>query len=159
MAAVDEHGELHGAGAPVVAERVEGGTHGASGEQHVVDEDHRRGVDRHRQLVAGGRRRRSHPDVVAVEGDVDRTDRNGVLEALQLGGQGFGDPRPAALQADQHDAVEAVIALGDLVSDSGQRSAHIVGAKDLLARGHVVHQILPYGPHGTRLTVVGSPAL
>ena len=40
MAAVDEHRQLHGARAAEFGERVEGGADRASGEQHVVDEDH-----------------------------------------------------------------------------------------------------------------------
>ena len=39
VAAVDQHGELHRPGPAVVVERVEGGPHGAAGEEHVVDED------------------------------------------------------------------------------------------------------------------------
>ncbi len=58
-----------------------------------------------------------------------------MLEALDLTGQRLGDPGPAALQADQHHAVEAVVALGDLVGDAGQRTAHVVGTEYLFARG------------------------
>ena len=40
VAAVDEHGELHGARPAVLGDGVEGGAHGAAGVQHVVDEHH-----------------------------------------------------------------------------------------------------------------------
>ena len=49
VAAVDEDGELDGAGAAELAERVERGTDGAPGEEDVVDE--------HDDLVVDARRR------------------------------------------------------------------------------------------------------
>ena len=58
VAAVDEHGELHGAGPAVLGDGVEGGAHGAAGEQHVVDE-HDGGaveVDRGSRCVRRARR-------------------------------------------------------------------------------------------------------
>ena len=100
-----------------------------------------------------------HADVVAVERDVDRPDRDGLFEAFDLDGECLGDPGAAALQADEHDSIESVVALGDLVGDADDRPAHVVGAEHLLARRHgLVHRFLPYGPHGTRFTVVRSTA-
>ena len=49
----------------------------------------------------------------------------------RIAGQLVGDPHAAALQADEDDAVGAVVALDDLVGDAGERPAHVVGAQDL----------------------------
>ena len=149
MASVDEHGELHGVRPPVVGEGVEGGAHRPSGEQHVVDEHDGGSIDADGQLVAACRGDRSHADVVAVERHVDLPDRHGVLEPFDLGGESVGNPRAPTLQADEHDTIEPMVALGDLVGDAGDRPAHVVGAEHLLTRGHgVVHQSFRTGLTG-----------
>ena len=94
---------------------------------------------------------RSQADVVAVERGVDRPDRHGVLDAGDLGAERLGQPHSAALQADQCDTVEPVVALDDLVRHAGHRPAHVVRPEDLLALRH--DRLLPYEPHGTRFTV------
>ena len=45
MPAVDEDGELNNPGTTEVAQRVQGGTHGATREQHVIDEHDQSVVD------------------------------------------------------------------------------------------------------------------
>ena len=40
----------------------------------------------------------------------------------------LGQRHAAGLQADEDDAVEAVVALDDLVGDAGDGPAHVVGA-------------------------------
>ena len=85
MAAVGEHGELHAVGAPVVEQRLDRGAHGATGEQHVVD-DHDgqagdvevdvRGVQDGR--IGAGRH------IVPVEADVEVAEAHlGVEQILQ----------------------------------------------------------------------------
>ena len=79
MAAIDEHRELHPLGAPVVEEGVDRGADGASGEQHVVDEDHGAAVEV--EVEVGGvddrlRAGLASVDVVAVEGDVEVAERD-----------------------------------------------------------------------------------
>ena len=46
----------------------------------------------------------------------------------------LGEPDTAALEADQHHAVETTVALDDLVCHAGHRPAHVVGAEHLLGR-------------------------
>ena len=51
------------------------------------------------------------------------------VDGVEGGGDGLGDPCAALLQTHDHDAVEAVIALDDLVGDAGEGPAHVVGAE------------------------------
>ena len=78
VAPVDQHGELDGARASVVADRVERGPHGAAGVQHVVDEHDGHAGDVEAEVADRTRRDRPKADVVAVEAGVDRADRNGL---------------------------------------------------------------------------------
>ncbi len=72
VAAIDQHGELHGTRAAEVAERIESGAHGAAGEQDVVDEHDEGVVDAavgHRGALE--RAVRLGAQIVAVERDVE----------------------------------------------------------------------------------------
>ena len=120
VAPVDHHGQLDHLGPPVVAEGVERGPDGPPGEEHVVDQHH--GGPGEVGGDVGGRfgQHGAQPDVVPVEGHVQGAD--GHVGALHLGqglGQPMGDADAAGLQADQHDVVEAPVALGDLVGHPG----------------------------------------
>ncbi len=122
MAAVDEDGELHRAGAADVVQRVEGGADGAAGEEHVVDEDDQPAVDAVTgDLGAGEGARRVHAQVVAVHGDVERADRDLALgDLLQLVGEPPGEEDAAGRDAEEHHVVGALGAFDDLVGDAGQ---------------------------------------
>ena len=63
-------------GPAVVGDRVEGGLHGATGEEHVVDEHDGRPVDLEVDLADAAWRHGPQTDVVAVQRGVDRADRN-----------------------------------------------------------------------------------
>ena len=52
MPSVDEHGELHAVGSPVVEQRVDRGADRAAGVEHVVDEHHRSPLERKVELGA-----------------------------------------------------------------------------------------------------------
>ena len=84
------------------------------------------------QLAATARAHRPQADVVAIERDVDRSDRHGALDALDLGAERLGHPHAAALEADENDALQTAVALDDLVGDAGERPANVVGAEHLL---------------------------
>ena len=140
--AVDEHGQLHHARPPLVAQGVERGAHGPAGVQHVVDEHHERVVD-----TAGGhgarfeRPVRPAPQVVAVERDVERT--GGDLHTAELG-DAFGEPvreRGAARRDAEQDDVAAVGVqrglLDDLVRDPGDRARNVTSRQQLPLLGRV----------------------
>ena len=57
----------------------------------------------------------------------------GVVDAGDLGAERLGEPHAATLEADQSDAVEAAVALDDLVRHPGDGPAHVVRPEDLLA--------------------------
>ena len=82
-------------------------------------------------------------------------------------GQRVGQADAAGLHADEHHAVEAVVALDDLVGHPPDGSPHVVGVHHLapgnenapvrgrrasFAFGHGPVSFLPSGPHRTRLT-------
>ena len=74
-------------------------------------------------------------DVVAVEAHVEPSDRDGRV-GLDVGdhrGQSLGDPHAAPLQTDEHQSVEAAVALDDLMADPGQRPAQVVDGQHLVA--------------------------
>jgi hypothetical protein len=167
VAPVDQHGELHGPRAAQVVQRVEGGPDGPPGEQHVIDEDHGLAVHAaRRNLGALQRPGRSQPQVVAVQGDVERPDRGRVaLELADPVGQPAGQVDATGGDAEQHEALAAVGALEDLVRDPGQRPADLIGGEyrfpggtgaslgRLIARAataRLVHWVRAHGAHQSR---------
>ncbi len=125
MAPVDEDGELHRAGAAEVAEGVERGADGAAGEEDVVDEDDEAAVEVVTgDLGAADRAGGLHPQVVAVHGDVEGTDRDlRAGDLFELGGQPAGQVHTAGGDAEEHHVVGALGAFDDLVGDTGQDRA------------------------------------
>ena len=145
VAAVDEHGQPHGARAAEVGQGVEGGPDGAAGVQHVVDE--------HDDLVVDAARRdrgvHRRPgglvaQVVAVHRDVEAPD--GYLGALDLTdqvGEAVGQLDAAAGDAEQDEVVGTLVVLEDLVRDATQRPGHVArgehgttGRVEGMAGGH-----------------------
>jgi hypothetical protein len=81
-------------------------------------------------------------DVVAVQGDVELTERyGGVLELLDVALQTASERDAARTQADQDQGLDTVVALDELVGQPRQGAAHVVGAEQpFLARvGHGPH--------------------
>ena len=116
-------------GPAVVGEGVEGGPDRAAGEQHVVDQHDGRAVRSTRDVGDRLGQHRPQADVVAVEGDVERADRRRRCprSRLRASASRCGERHAAGLQADQHDVVEAVVALDDLVGHAGDGPLHVVG--------------------------------
>src|SRR4029453_11976414 len=106
VAAVDEDRELHSAGPTDVTQRVQGGAHGATGIEDVVDEDDQCVVDaalRNRGVLQ--RPGRLDVEVVAVERDVQRAVRNrDAGEFFDLVGQPGGEGDAAGRDAEEDDA-------------------------------------------------------
>ena len=135
--AVDEHGQLHRARTPVLAQRVERGAHRPAGEQHVVDQHDQPVVDaavgqRGVAERAGG----AAAQVVAVERGVDRADGGGDAGELgDRGGQPAGEHRSAGRDADDHELVGVVRPEGglldDLVRDARDGAGDVGGAEQL----------------------------
>ena len=143
MPAIDDDGELHGVRAAVFVQCLERRPNRASGEQHVVDQHDRASLQRHGYRGDVTRDDRSQTDVVAMEADVERADRHRLLDGGEHPGQLVGDPDATALQADQHDAVGAVVALDDLVGDAGEGTADVVGTQHLSRPHRWRHDFLP----------------
>jgi hypothetical protein len=102
-------------------------------------------------------RRRPAPDenVVAVERDVDRTERG--LDPTPLGDEGLEPPRErdaSRVDADESEARHVVVALDQLVRESRKRPPEGVFVEDLArqaARGGI-------GLHRTLLPGLTGPA-
>jgi hypothetical protein len=135
VAPVDEDREANGARPPELAQRVEGGPYGPARVQHVVDEDDRLALDLEGQVGALDDRRFTEPgEVVAVEGDIERPDRQPF--ALVLGDrirQSVGQRHAAALDADEHELGRPGVLLDDLVRDPHDRPADVVRGHDSAA--------------------------
>ena len=163
MASIDEDGETDPPGATEIGQRIHRGSDRPPGEQDVVDEDHGapRDVERDPGLVDLGRLRR-HPDVVAIERDVQDADRYlCALDRSDLAGEAEREVVAPVGDADQDQAL-GPLALHDLVSDPGKGSAHVVRAEDPAHTGtpprageeaRRLYRIgwLPSRPHGTGL--------
>jgi hypothetical protein len=135
--AVDQHGQLHRARAPVLGQGVQRGAHGPAGEQHVVDEHDQPVVEAavgHRGVAE--RAGRAAAQVVAVEGGVDGSDgRRDAGELGDRGGQPSGEHRAAGGDAEDHQLVGVVGAerglLDDLVRDARDGAGDVSGAEQL----------------------------
>ncbi len=137
VAAVDEDREPDGLGPPEVDQRVHRRPDRAARVQDVVDEDDRAAVEVERDLgplhdwLLGDQRQ-----VVAVEGDVERANRDlGALVLEDRRRQPVGERDAAALDADQREPLGAGLLLHDLVRDAGDRAADVLVGHDPAA-GH-----------------------
>ncbi|ESU49622.1 hypothetical protein P376_2404 [Streptomyces sp. HCCB10043] len=132
MAAVDQDRELHRAGAADVAERVEGGADRAAGEEHVVDQDDQAALDPLAGDVGAGQgARRAQPQVVAVHGDVERSDRRlPAGDLFEFVGEPTGEEHAPGRDAEQHHVVGALGAFDDLVGDTGQHTGDVGGLEN-----------------------------
>ena len=128
MSAVDEHGETYRARTAVVDERIHRRADGAPGEEHIVDEDDHTSVHRKRDLRLTHDRRVADPSqIVAVEGDVDRAERD--VDPLVRPDRPLNARRErvaARADADDREKGEVTVALDDLVRDPRDGSADIV---------------------------------
>ena len=126
MAAVADDGELDTGRAAVVEEGVDRGADRAAGVEDVVDEDARLPLERevelrraHDRLRMERRLTAAHLDVVAIERDVERAERDLVLGELgDQPAQPVRNGHPARVDADERDRVEVRVRLDDLVGDA-----------------------------------------
>ena len=95
--------ELDRLGPPELGDRVERGADRAPGEQDVVDEDDDPPGHVDRDLGRAERLHGAQPDVVPVEGDVERADGNGrPLEGSDGLGEPAGDGGTAGVEPDEY---------------------------------------------------------
>src|SRR5688500_3444321 len=121
MTPVDQDRELDHPRAPEIDERVERGADRPPGEQHVVHEDDGLVFDRERDVGTAHHRRAPHVEIVAIERDVERADRQvAAVDLRDLRGEAMGDGDAAGPQADERDVGAAGVLLEDLVSDAGE---------------------------------------
>ena len=146
----DQDGELHGTRPAGIAERVEGGSHRAAGEEHVIDEHHGLAVDAAHRDVRGLRDAcRSAAQIVTVHRHVEcASDLRGVdvcpvrgLEAGDEAGEALREGNSSARDAEQEQVLRPTVLLEDLVRDAHEGSLNVVvvqhcslGHVDLLPR-------------------------
>src|SRR5687768_6243907 len=121
MTPVDQDRELDHARAPEIDERVERGADRPSGEQHVVHEDDGLALDRERDVGPAHHRRAPHGEIVAIERDVERADREvAAVNLRDLRDEAMGERDAPGPQADERDVGTAGVLLEDLVRDAGE---------------------------------------
>src|SRR5699024_10729738 len=134
---VDQRGELHGPGTTVIAQRVQRGSDRAPGEQYVVDQDHRDGVDpaarqrRLRQWFRG-----PTPQVVTMQRDIERPGSDlGTGELRYPLCQSVREWCATCRDAQQHRGLRVRSHLGlldDLMSHSGNGARDIIRGQQLV---------------------------
>ena len=129
MAPIDQRQHLHGGGTTAVDERIERSANRATGEEHVVDHDHDGAVDARRRptvhVVEGWMGRGRTRTIVAMCARVEGGNRwGGVAEADELMRHGPRERDAAGGNADQHDALQRGMALGDLVGETHDDALH-----------------------------------
>ena len=129
MTAIDDHRETDRAGPPVVDKRVHRGADGASGEQHVINENDDLVIDREVQRrLANDRRVADTREVVPVERDVERAERDGrILVRADRVAKPDGQDIAARAETDDGETGELAVAFDDLVRDPGDGATNIVG--------------------------------
>jgi aminopeptidase len=173
VAAVGEHCELDARRAAVVEQRLDRRADRAAGVEDIVHEHAGHPVEREVELRVPDERlsvlrglTAAHVDVVAVEGDVELSERD-------LATGEVGDPTPKAVRErdtsrvdpDERNPVELGVPLDDLVRDPGERPLdglfveengfalgvrHAHACRRTRARaGSVIRT--PFRPHGTGL--------
>jgi len=122
VSAVDEYTELNPAGASVGEKRVQRRTNGASGEQNVIDQHNVLSVDIHSDIrCLHDRPWAQRGKVVAVKGDVQGADRNGLfLHPFHDAGEALGDRDASAANANQCKTIQTTVLFDDLVRQANQ---------------------------------------
>ena len=173
MASIDQDGELYPRGPAELEERVDRGADRPARVEDVVDDDDRSPLDRernarraHHRLALGSPAAAPNMHVVAMEGDVERAERQ-----LDLGPLGDEPPQArrerhaARLDADERESLEpSQFVVGDafpmgspfddLVGDAGERLRDRLCVEQNgrgRAFGDVRRHLAPFRPHWTGL--------
>lgn len=141
MPPVHQHGQLHAGGPADVHERIERRAHGAPGEQHVVHQHDRGAVDVEGYFGGMDFRADVGGEVVAVEADVQLSERHlRALDLLDLVGQLLGQKVAPGDDSHDREPVCPLVRLEDLMSDARQRPLDLACIHaDGLDRACVVH--------------------
>ena len=120
MAAVNEDGELDAAGATQVHDGVEGGADGAAGVENIVHEHDALGIQVERDVRGVDRRSEVGEVVVAVEADVEASQRDAhPLDTLDLVHEFLCEQIAAGHDTHKREVLNALVLLDDLVRDAG----------------------------------------
>jgi hypothetical protein len=144
MTAVGENRQLDPGRAAVVEERVDRGSDRAAGVEDVVDEDARHPFEREgerrradERLGVRGSLAAADVDVVAVEGDVELSERDlAAGDVCDAPAQPLCERDATGVDADERDPLELRVALDDLVRDPHDNALDRLGIeKDLFGGG------------------------
>ncbi len=142
MASIDEDGELDGARTAEVVEGIERGAGGAAAVEDIIDEDDRPLIDVAGNLGREDLGRESMIEVVAVHGDVDGADGDGVIPDFgEMKAEALSEEWASALDAEQDDLVAGGVALGDFVSDPCENSLHLRSCHEDFRFGYHCHVV------------------
>ena len=128
MSAVDEDRQADRAGTSVVDERVHRRADGSAGEKDVVHEDDHASIHGERDVGLAHDRRVADPcQIVAIERDVDRTQRD--VDALVRADRRLnacGERVTPRANADDREEGKIAVTLDDLMSDPRDGPADVV---------------------------------
>jgi hypothetical protein len=131
MAPVHQNRELDGGGPAQVLKRVKRGPDGAPREEHVIDEHHPSAIyPAGRFLRAADGTHSVLPQVVTVEGDIERAHRDGpAFEGGNPIGEPLGQRNTPGRYAQKNDVSGALGLLKDLMGDSVDDSLQLAVGK------------------------------
>ncbi len=121
---------MHAGRPAVVKQRVQRGTNGAAGVQHVVHQDDVFAGDR--EIDFGGAVHGlfgNSREIVAIKIDVEEADRDGeILKILDFFGEPEREGNAAAADSDKGQALQILGFFQDLVGQPHQRAVDLGGA-------------------------------
>ena len=116
MAPIDHHCQLHGSCSSVVRQSIERSSDCASGEQDVVDQDHRAAVEVAGNVGDGLGQHRPKPNVVSVERNIETTDWDfRAVDQFKGIAESGGKRYTPGLQTDDNEVIETLVSLDDFV--------------------------------------------
>lgn len=159
VASIDQDRESNRSGPSEVVEGVERRSDGSAGVEDVIDEHDDPVSDVVRQ---GGFGEFSHgvgSEIIPVQSDVERSDRN--VSSFDLGDQrceSLGERHAAGLNADQHD-VTPFVAFYDLVRHPPEGPTHVGGVHHLWHGDPRRNETAPAGTANSLLMATLLPGL
>ena len=133
MSAVHQHRQLDRPRPSEINERIQSGTDGPAGVEHVVDEDDVLAIDVEEDLRGLQLRLfKLAQQIIPVQRDIEKANLQlDTLRLLDFPGDPFREEFAARPDPDDDNALRPLVSLEDLVSQTGQRSVNADSVHDL----------------------------
>ena len=124
MTAIDQHSQLYALGASSVRDGFDGGTHGASGVQHIVHDDDGRACNTRIEI---GQRSVRARHVIAPRRNVQLEHRRCLaFDLAQLGSNALRQIDTACFHTGEQQVLRALVFFHDFERDAGQCTANAI---------------------------------